>query len=166
MLHTKENKGFTLTELMMSVAILGTLTTIAVPNYFGQIERTKQRNMAASMEQILVRVVSFKEEIGVPPTSWKHLNDQSAIMTTSGPASDSGTELSENISLAGSDYSILRSNSNDDTNYYVFSAADSNNSKRNVLGCIDLITGASDVKLGIVDRTDQNSAEETDLNCR
>ena len=65
----KKTSGFTVTELIIGVVIIGILSSMAIPNYINQLKRTKQNGMAATMEQILVRVVSFKEEIGLPPTT-------------------------------------------------------------------------------------------------
>ena len=164
--HQNQCQGFTLTELITGIAIVGILSSAAIPNYLGQLERTKQNGMAATMEQILVRVVSFKEEIGIPPTTWKDLNNQSAIMTKSGPASDNDGDLNQSIELSGSDYILKRSNSSPNGDYYIFTATNSNNIEGNVIGCIDLNTGASDVKLGIVNTTDQSAAKESDLICQ
>ena len=118
------------------------------------------------MEQLLVRVVSSKEEIGLPPTTWEELNDQAAIMTASGPASSTNGNLDQSLVLEGGLYSVKRANGTSESNYYIFSAENSDNSKRNVLGCIDLNTGASDVKLGIEDSATKSAVTDSDLNCK
>ena len=155
-----------MTELLATVSIIGILSSIALPNYSQQLERTKQNSMAAAMEQLLVRVVSSKEELGLPPTTWEELNDQAAIMTKSGPATTSNGALNQSIDLAASSYSVKRTNSASESNYYIFTANTNNNSKRNVLGCVDLSTGASDVKLGIEDSSTKSAVTDSDLKCK
>ncbi len=48
----KEN-GFTLSEVMITVVIVGILSAIALPNYFNQVQRTKQNEAVATLSQIL-----------------------------------------------------------------------------------------------------------------
>ncbi len=45
-------KGFTLVELLMVVIIIGILVTLAVPNYYRSIERTKAGKCKASLDAI------------------------------------------------------------------------------------------------------------------
>jgi type IV pilus assembly protein PilA len=166
MKNRRKPNGFTLTELMISDEIIGVIGSIALTNYSQQLERSKQNNMAAAMEQLLVRVVSSKEEIGIAPTTWEELNDQAAIMTKSGPASTSSGTLNQSIDIAGSSYTVKRTNGESESNYYIFAANTNDNSKRNILGCIDLGTGASDVKLGVEDSSTKSAVTDNDLNCK
>ena len=156
--------GFSLSELLATVSIVGILSSIALPSFTNQMERTKQNSMAASMEQLLVRIVSSKEEIGVPPESWKDLSDQAVIMTKTGPASANEGDLVNEITLSDGDYTVKRIDDLTDDNYFVLEALTSRRPERNVLGCIDISTGASDVKLGITDS--KEPAKITDLICK
>ena len=47
-----KRKGFTLVELLMVVIIIGILVTLAVPNYYRSIERTKAAKAKAAMDAI------------------------------------------------------------------------------------------------------------------
>lgn len=53
-------KGFTLIELMIVVAIIGVLAAIAYPSYQGYIERTNRADMMSEMHQIASRIESNK----------------------------------------------------------------------------------------------------------
>ncbi|WP_201548512.1 type IV pilin protein [Psychrobacter sp. Pi2-1] len=53
-------KGFTLIELMIVVAIIGVLAVIAYPSYQGYVERTNRADMMSEMQQIAGRIESNK----------------------------------------------------------------------------------------------------------
>lgn len=53
-------KGFTLIELMIVVAIIGVLAAIAFPSYQGYVERTNRADMMSEMQQIATRIESNK----------------------------------------------------------------------------------------------------------
>ena len=161
-----KERGFTLSELLATVSIVGILSAIALPKYTNQMERTRQNSMAASMEQLLIRIVRSKEEIGLPPKTWKDLSDQAVIMTKSGPVSDSDGRLEKEINLSDGNYLTKRIGDLTDDNYFILEASVLQSPDRNVLGCIDLSTGASDVKLGVVHSKTSTKVEKSDLICR
>ena len=162
----KKVDGFSLPELLATVSIIGILSSIALPNYKIQFDKTKQNSMAASMEQLLIRIVSSKEEIGLPPKTWEDLSDQAVIMTKTGPVSSDEGNLTQEITLSDTDYTVKRVDDLTDDNYFILEALRSQRPERNILGCIDLNTGASDVKLGISDSKTSAQVITSDLICK
>ena len=48
--------GFTLPEALATVAIVGILSTIAVPKYINQVDRTRQSDAASTIAQMNLRM--------------------------------------------------------------------------------------------------------------
>lgn len=55
-----EPNGFTLIELMIVVAVIGVLATIAYPSYQGYAQSTNRADMMSEMQQIALRIESNK----------------------------------------------------------------------------------------------------------
>ena len=70
----KKMNGFSLTEVIITTAIVGILSSIALPNYLSQLNRTRQSEAASSITQLQNAIVAFADENGIYPTSWKDLN--------------------------------------------------------------------------------------------
>ncbi len=177
----KESKGFTLTEVLITIVIVGILSAVALPSYFRQVQRTRQNEAAATLAQLLSIVAAYEDEFGESPTTWQDLNDISAVMSDSGLASGSLLPPSPptGIVLPGRKYFVKQINDSADLNtgYYMFEACpfadadadddcDTNQKTQpyNVMACVDLATGASDIKLGMKDADAQ--IEAPDLNCQ
>ncbi len=158
----QEANGFTLVEAMITVVIVGILSSIALPNYFKQVQRTKQNEAASTLAQFQTTVASYFDEFNLTPASWADLNNVAVIMTNSGPAS-AGNALTTQITLPGDQYSVSRTNVAD--NYYEFTATSTNNnaSEYNVIACVCLSTGASDLKKGTIDNA--GAVTQADLVC-
>lgn len=141
-LQIKSQKGFTLTECIITVAIVGILSSISLPNYIKQINRTRQNEAVSTVSQIQTTIASYADEFGVLPTSWAELNDTSAIMTDKGPATKSNFQT---ITLAGGFYDVAISNSQ---NLFTITATRDSESNHNIVACVNLTNGASAINKG------------------
>ncbi len=80
----KEQKGFTLIELMIVVAIIGILAAIAIPNFLQYQMKSRQSEAKTNLQAIKTSEVSFQAErgcyVGVASggwsgcTCWRHQN--------------------------------------------------------------------------------------------
>ena len=163
-----KNNGFTLPELLTSTVIVGILSSIALPNYLNQLNRTRQSEASSTITQLQNAIVAFADENGVYPTSWKDLNEVAAIMTPSGVTSQddfkkmtlasSGCEQKDQNNC----YTVEAIHANQDS-LYTLSAlpVDTSRKNYNVIACLDLISGSSDFKKG----NHSGAAEIANLNC-
>ena len=163
-LNSEITGAFTLVEVLLTVVIIGILSAVALPNYFNQVQRAKQSEAVAILAQIQNTLAAYIDEFNKIPTGWAELNDISAIMTTSGPASLS---TFGSINLPGDNYTLSRTDNGDNNTYFEFTAKPTSENpetaKFNVMACIDLGTGASDLKQGRKDST--NEISSADLVC-
>ena len=136
------DSGLTLTELLMSVVILGILSAIALPNYFDQVNRSRQKEAASAISQIQTSIASYADEFGVLPTNWSELNDTGAVMTEDGPATANTFEV---ITLAGGYYNVVINNTD---NLFTITATRDDKPNLNIISCVNLTNGASDINQG------------------
>ena len=135
-------KGFTLTEMITAMAILGILTSIAVPTYFSQLLKAKQNSCIIATTTTLSAVLGAAGE--APPKGWDDINNYTAVMTTNGPAK--GSDFSNKLDL-NEDYkfSMVDSNPLYETECIPI---DTSLANYNVLGCVHIETGAFQIKQG------------------
>ena len=134
--------GFTLSEMMITTVIVGILSSIALPNYVNQVNRSRQNEAASTISQIQTTIASYADEFGVLPESWAELNDTSAVMTDVGPAikDDFGK-----ITLAGGYYDVAIGNTD---NLFTITATRDDEPNLNIVACVNLTNGASDINQG------------------
>ena len=145
-INCKWSQAFTLTELLISIVILGILVTIALPNYLSQVNRTRQNEAASTVSQIQTSIAAYADEFGVLPKNWAELSQISAVMTSDGPAENSDFRV---ISLAGGYYEVEVTKDQNNGNLFIISAARSETPDLNVIACINLINGASGINQGV-----------------
>ena len=138
----KLQRGFTLTEMLIAVSILGILSSIALPTYMSQINRSRQNEAASTIAQIQTTIAAYADEFGILPSSWADLNDTSAVMTDTGPASKDNFQA---ITLAGGFYDVSISNTD---NLFTITATRDETPNLNVIACVNLTNGASGINKG------------------
>jgi type IV pilus assembly protein PilA len=175
--QNKKTCGFSLTEAITTVAIIGTVASVATPQYIRHKQKNCQKPAESTMAMVLTQVQAYNDEYGQPATGWSDLDKISTLMTATGPAK--GDNFNP-IQLTSCEYDLRGSQSG---SRYLFSSSkrnsghkdpsDSNNqtintdasipgrNTFNVVACIDTSTGASDVRSG----DDNNSASTEDLTC-
>ncbi len=65
----KKGKGFTITELIVTMAIIGILAAIAVPMYTNHQRRTRRRPAMVALENVRAMAEQFRAENGTWPNS-------------------------------------------------------------------------------------------------
>jgi type IV pilus assembly protein PilA len=139
--------GFTLSEVMVTIVIVGILSSIALPSYVNQVNRSRQNEAASTISQIQTTIASYADEFGVLPTSWSELNDTSAVMTDAGPATKDNFQA---ITLAGGYYNVAISNTD---NLFTITATREDEPNLNVIACVNLTNGASGINQGTQNAT-------------
>jgi general secretion pathway protein G len=66
-------RGFTLIELLIVLAIVGTLLTIALPRYFGSIDRSKEAVLKENLYQMREAISRYHADKGRYPESLESL---------------------------------------------------------------------------------------------
>ncbi len=136
------NSGLTLSELLISISIVSILSSLALPNYLNQVNRTRQNETASVIAQIQTTIAAYADEFGVLPTSWADLNNTNAIMTENGPATSNNFS---GINLAGGFYNVAVTNT---ANLFTITATRQDEPYLNLIACINLTNGASGINHG------------------
>lgn len=89
----KNNKGFTLVELMVVVVIIGVLTAIAVPVYNNSTEKAKLTACQANQKMILSAISQYQINEGKDPANLTDLTEYFQGGKT--PECPDGTDLAD-----------------------------------------------------------------------
>ena len=158
--------GFSLSELLIAITITSILSSIALPNYLNQVNRSRQNEAAATVSQIQTTIAAFVDEMGLLPVSWKDLDKITPLMTPQGPANQANFSA---INLAGAGCTeshqteCYQVDASEKDQVFTLNAKSRNQDAAayNVVACLDLRTGATDLKKG----TNQSAATVDQLRC-
>lgn len=78
----KSNRGFTLIELMIVVAIIGILASIAIPQYQDYIARTEATNSLGAVRNVQLAVNEYVSRFAELPATPSSLNSYTGIALT------------------------------------------------------------------------------------
>jgi len=98
------SSAFTLTELMVTVAIIGVITAAAFPKYLQQIQKARQSDTTNQISQILTTIQAYREEFLEDPSGWNDLARITPVKQERGIAK--GSSYSTISSPNGGHYSI------------------------------------------------------------
>ena len=136
--------GFTLTETLVTVVIVGLLTAIALPNHINQLCRSNSAEAEATIGSLQSIISSFADETGILPKSWDELNSISAVMTNEGQANG---DFENKIILPSESYELAITGPSE-AQYLIEARPIEGCEKRDIKACVDLSTGASALTLG------------------
>ena len=136
--------GFTLTETLITVVIIGFLTSLAAPSYFTQLCRSESAEAEATIGSIQAIIAAFHDETGTSPSTWDDLSSIAAIMTNNGAAK--GT-LSNPINLPGDRYQVSIDGPVNST-YDILAERSEGCPNTDIKACLNVSTGASDQRRG------------------
>ena len=111
-----KNLGFSLTEIVSTVVIIGALSAISIPSYVKQISRGCQSQAESIVSQAMMQTQTYNDEFGTPPKNWDELDKVATLMTKQGPATGS---TFGRIELQACDYDLWAHRSG---NQYLFEA--------------------------------------------
>ena len=84
--HAQSTSGFTLTELLVAVGIVGILSAVALPNYTNSVNKAKQTDAYNLITLIQNTAQAYREEYLAAPTNWDELAEITPIPSACGPA--------------------------------------------------------------------------------
>ena len=159
--NTKNGRnGFNIAEVAITTAMIGTLGSIAYPNYIESKGRAQCSEAQATLVSIPPIISAYIDATGEPPTTWGNLSSIAAVMTSDGPATG---DLVTPIMLPRTNYELSIEGPNNSTylltaNCYVKTPiSDIANVEEEALkdaerykirSCFNISNGASDLRRG------------------
>ena len=144
----KKSQGFTLTEVLMTVAIIGTLSSIAIPSYTSSLNSAKQMEAKATILTLQTAATTFLNENGRNPKGWDDIDSVMPLPTDNGYAS--GPTYSD-FTLPTGHYKIS-TELKESEGIINFEAVPlwggTSSADWNVVACINPTTGRSSMKAG------------------
>lgn len=70
----RSEKGFTLIELLVVIIILGLLSALVAPKFFGKVDKAKQKTTKTQIELFGSALDEFRLDVGRYPTTEEGLN--------------------------------------------------------------------------------------------
>lgn len=141
---SKEESGFTITEIVVATTLIGMLSAIAIPKYANELCRSGSAEAEATTGSIQSIIAAYIDETGVFPQNWDDLSSITAIMTNNGIASGPFTDK---IILPSGKYSLAIIGPQN-ASYEIEAERSDQCVNRNIRACLDMSTGASDLKRG------------------
>lgn len=141
---TKVPTGFTITETLVAVSIVGILAAISIPNYTKQLCRSKASEAETTISSIMAIKGAYSDETGALPQNWDDLNSITTVMSSQGPMSGNFTIP---LTSPSANYEITVSGPS--STQYDISAIPMKGCKNwDLKACINLGTGASAISRG------------------
>jgi len=85
-------RGFTLIELLVVLAVIATLLTLALPRYFGSVDKSKEAVLKENLFQMRDAISRYHADKGRYPESLEHLaSDKYLRKVPIDPVTDSAT---------------------------------------------------------------------------
>jgi general secretion pathway protein G len=85
-------RGFTLIELLVVLAVIATLLTLALPRYFGSVDKSKEAVLKENLFQMRDAISRYHADRGRYPESLEHLaSDKYLRKVPIDPVTDSAT---------------------------------------------------------------------------
>ena len=70
----RSDEGYTLTEMLVVIAIIGLIAAVLTPSLFGQLQRARVKSAQLQLDTVASAVETFRSDVGRYPTPAEGLN--------------------------------------------------------------------------------------------